>query len=141
MDQAANDAETTDVQPVDDDDRVIVPAAPLSALGPKLQYRPAGQSVPVFKTLSFRRTAIPVLLTCSVLMLVVAALKFTVNRDSVLALLPAWIPVALVAAAVVFLGVAALNMAQVRQQLAAERAAGAAAGAAGRVSAAAPGRP
>ena len=138
---AAPDTETTDVQPVDDDDRVIVPAAPLSALGPKLQYRPAGRSVPVFKTLSFRRTAIPILLTCSVLMVVVAGLKYTVNPDSVMALLPAWIPLVLVAAAVVFLGVAILNMAQVRQQLAAEKAEGGAAVAPGRGGAAAPTRP
>lgn len=83
--------------------------------------------MPLFKTLSFRRTAIPILLTSSVLMLAVAVLKYTVNRDSVLALLPGWIPVALFAAAVVFLGVAILNMVQVRQQMAAEKAVGASA--------------
>jgi hypothetical protein len=120
---APNDAETTDVQPVDEDDRVIVPAAPLSALGPKPHYRPAAPGVPVFRTLAFRRTAIPILLTCGGLMLAVAVLKFVVDPDSVLALLPAWTPIALAGVAVVVVSVAVLNMAQVRQQLAAERSA------------------
>jgi hypothetical protein len=115
---AAQD-ETTDVQPVDEDDRVIVPAAPLSAFGPKPNYRASTPAVPLFKTLGFRRTAIPILLTTSILMLAVAALRFVVDPDSVLALLPAWTPLALTFAAVLFLAVAVLNMMQVRQQLAA----------------------
>ena len=114
--------ETTNVQPLDDDDVVIVPAAPLSSLGPRPTHRPVSSGVPLFKSLVFRRTAIPVLLTSGLLMLAVAGFRYVVDPDSVLALLPPWISVVLLAAAALLLLVAALNMAQVRQQLTAESA-------------------
>ncbi len=114
------DVETTNVQPVDEDDRVIVPAAPLSAFGPRAHARPAAR-VPMFKTPQFRRTAIPVLLTTGVMLLVVAGLKFVVDPDSVLSTLSVGTCLALAGVAVVLLGIAALNMALVRHQLAAAK--------------------
>jgi hypothetical protein len=116
------DVETTDVQPVDEDDRVIVPAAPLSSLGPRTRHGPAGPHVPLFKTLNFRRTAIPVLLTTGLLLLFVAALKFLVNGDAVLATMPMGMCLGLAGAGILLLCVAALNVTQVRHQLAAEKA-------------------
>jgi len=109
--------ETTNVQPLDDDDVVIVPAAPLSSLGYRPPARPARAAVPMFKTLAFRRTAIPILLTAAAVLLGTAVLKFVVHPDSVLALMPQWVPIALGAVALVFLLVALLNMVQVRKQL------------------------
>ena len=119
---AAADWETTDVQPVDEDDRVIVPAAPLSSLGPRTHHRPGAPRVPMFKTLKFRRTAIPILLTAGAILLAVPALRFVVHPDSVMATLPLTTCAMLAGAAVLLLGVAAMNMAQVRHQLAAEKA-------------------
>jgi len=118
--------ETTDVQPVDEDDRVIVPAAPLSSLGPRTRHGPVAPHVPLFKTLNFRRTAIPVLLTAGLLLLFVAALKFLVNGDAVLATMPMGMCLGLAGAGILLLCVAALNVTQVRHQLAAEKAAAAA---------------
>jgi hypothetical protein len=111
------DAETTDVQPVDEDDRVIVPAALISSLGPR-SHGPVAPRVPIFKSLQFRRTAIPVLLTTGVLLLFVAALKFLVNRDAVLATMPVGMCLGLAGAGVLLLCVGALNVVQVRRQLA-----------------------
>ena len=116
---ASAEVETTNVQPVDEDDVVIVPAAPLSALGPRIR-RPAAR-VPMFKSIQFRRTAIPILLTTGLMLFVVAGLKFVVNPDAVLATLPIGMCLAMVGAGVVLLGVAALNMVMVHHQLAAER--------------------
>ena len=115
------EVETTNVQPVDEDDRVIVPAAPLSSLGPRAHPRPSAPRVPMFKTLKFRRTAIPILLTAGAILLAVVALRFLVNPDAVLATLPLGMCAALAGAAVLLWGVAAMNMAQVRHQLAAEK--------------------
>jgi hypothetical protein len=114
------DVETTDVQPVDEDDRVIVPAALLSSLGPRT-HPPAAPREPLFKSLRFRQTAIPVLLTTGLLLLFVTALKFVVNRDAVLATLPVGTCLAMAGAGILLLGVAALNMAQVRRQRGAGR--------------------
>jgi hypothetical protein len=117
----ADDTETTDVQPVDEDDRVVVPAARLSALGHQPHHRPRAARVPMFKTLQFRRTAIPILLTTGLILLAVVGLKFVVHPDSALAALPSGMIAALVGAAAVLMLVALLNMAQVRRQLAAEK--------------------
>jgi hypothetical protein len=125
--------ETTNVQPLDDDDVVIVPAAPLSSLGHRPHHRPAPRRVPMFKTLQFRRTAIPILLTSGAVLIAVVGLKFVVHRDSVLATLPMGTCVAMVAMGLMLLLVAAVNMAQVRQQIA-NPATGAAAGPASRQS-------
>lgn len=118
-----DDSETTNVQPLDDDDVVIVPAAPISSLGHQTHHRYGAAPEPYVKSLRFRRTAIPVLLTTSAILLAVVGLKFVVHPDSVLATLPPRTLLTLFGAAAVLLIVAALNMAQVRQQLAATRSA------------------
>jgi hypothetical protein len=105
---------------VDEDDAVIVPAAPLSALGPRRHAAPApSAAAAAARALNRRRTVIPVLLTGALLLLVTAALKFVVDPDAPLAGLPVWVPFVLIVLAAVILGVAGLNMAQVRKQLAA----------------------
>jgi len=111
-----DDGETTGIQPVDEDDAVIVPAAPLSALGFRPHAGPSA-SVTAARALDRRRTIIPLLLTAGLLLLATAVLRFVAHPDSPLAGLPAWIPVVLVLVAAVILGVAGLNMAQVRQHL------------------------
>ena len=99
---------------------MIVPAAPLSALGPRPHPVTApSAAVAAARALSRRRTVIPVLLTGALLLLVTAALKFVVDPDAPLAGLPVWVPFGLIVLAAVILGVAGLNMAQVRKQLAA----------------------
>ena len=100
---------------------MIVPAAPMSAFTYTPSHKPAAPKLPFYKTLNFRQTVIPILLTCGVMLLVMASLKFVVNPDSPLAALPGWMPVVLVVIAAGLLAVAVLNMLQVRQQLAGRR--------------------
>ena len=62
-----------------------------------------------------RRTLIPILLTCGVLMPVVGALKWLRGPESPFAAWPVWAPIALAACGVVLLLLAFGNMMQVRQ--------------------------
>ena len=113
------DGETTNIQPVDEDDAVIVPAAPLSYLGhgahqPHHTSHTAAASAA--KAQRFRQTVTPPLLTVGVLLLATAVLKFLVHPDAVLARLPAWVIGLLVVSGVLILGVGGLNIALARRQ-------------------------
>jgi hypothetical protein len=113
---------SSEEQPVviDDDDAVIVPAPDASVFAPKpIHHRHIGLTHgTVYQTVEFRRTIIPILLTCGVLMIAFGLLKPLLGQDSPLADLPGWLPIVLFAAGALLLGLAVLNMLSVRQQLA-----------------------
>jgi hypothetical protein len=111
------DGETTGIQPVDEDDAVIVPAAPLSYLGHDQHAHHPSHAVvsKAVKAQHFRQTMIPLLLTTGALLLATAVLKYMVHPDALLARLPGWLTVVLAVAAVLVLGVAGLNIAQARR--------------------------
>ena len=69
------------------------------------------------KSINFRRTLIPILLTSGVLMLAFGMLKFVIGPDSSLSDLPTWISAVLFLLAAILLGFAALNMVSVKKAL------------------------
>jgi hypothetical protein len=62
-----------------------------------------------------RMTLIPVLLTTGLLLLLAVGLKFVVNPEAPLALMPGWMAALLAVGGAALLAVAGLNMAQVRR--------------------------
>jgi hypothetical protein len=64
--------------------------------------------------MEFRRTIIPILLTCALLTLAFSSLKFATGPDSIFSDLPMWLPVTLMAAGVILLFLAVLNMLAVK---------------------------
>jgi len=95
----------------DDDDAVIMPAPSAEYLGhvphaPAALRRPTGGGASAF----LRDALVPVLLTCALLMLAAAALKFVVHPDAPLALMPPWLTGVLVLAAVVFVAAGVMNI-------------------------------
>jgi hypothetical protein len=97
--------------PAYDDDAVIMPAPSTEYLGhvphaAAALRRPAGGGASAF----VRDALVPVLFTCAALMLAAAALKFVVNPDAPLALMPAWLTGVLVLAAVVFVAAGVMNI-------------------------------
>jgi hypothetical protein len=109
---------------IPDDDRLDLPAptpdmlAHLPAPAEHHLSAAAVAAVVVPHGLGFRRTIIPVLLTCGVLLLVTAAVRWLGGDDSPFVALPAWVAAALAGAGVAFLAVAVLNVFQVREELA-----------------------
>jgi hypothetical protein len=77
--------------------------------------------VPLYQTMQFRQTIIPILLTCGVLTLVLASLKAAMGTDSVFSDLPGWVPIALFVAGLVLLFLAIINMFAVKGQLIASK--------------------
>jgi hypothetical protein len=73
---------------------------------PAALRRPAGGGASVL----VRDALVPVLFTCAALMLAAAALKFVVNPDAPLALMPSWLTGVLVLAAVVFVAAGVMNI-------------------------------
>jgi hypothetical protein len=105
---------------LDDDDAVIVPAPDLSAFAPRPHARRpvgVGRHAAIYQTIEFRRTIIPVLLTCGVLTTAFGSLKYALGEDSPLADLPRWLPIGLFITGAMLLGLAVVNMLSVRQQL------------------------
>jgi hypothetical protein len=119
---AGSTGDGSDDQPaIFDDDSVIVPAPDAAVFAPRPKSAAAlkAHRTAVYQTVEFRRTMIPVLLTCGVLMLVFAVLKFLARADSPLADLPMWLPVVLIITAIALLGLGVLNMLSVQNSLAA----------------------
>ena len=103
-----------------DDDSVIVPAPDAAVFAPKRRSQPAarvGHSA-MYQTIEFRRTIIPILLTCGTLMLAFGSLKYTLGQDSALAELPGWLPIVLFTTGTVLITLAVMNMLSVKHQLA-----------------------
>jgi hypothetical protein len=105
---------------IDDDDSVIVPAPDASVFDTTPKKKAAATAkakAAVRKNLEFRRTMIPILLTCGVLMLGFASLKFVSGSESSLSVLPIWVPVLLVLAGAIVLALAVVNILTVKNQL------------------------
>jgi len=95
------------------DDIVAAPAPDASVFAPR---RPTRDLV-ADRQIHNRRTLIPILLTCGVLMPAVGALKWVRGPESPFSAWPVWAPIALGACGVVLLLLAVANMMQVRQMM------------------------
>ena len=108
---------------VEDDDVVFVPPHDPSVFVPKrtaLTTAEAQARAAHRKRVEFRRTLIPVLLSCGVIAIAFAVATVALGPDSISATLPHWVVPTLVSAGVVLLVLAGLNMASVRSLQAAE---------------------
>jgi hypothetical protein len=95
------------------DDILAAPAPDASVFAPRRPTRDLRAERQIHK----RRTLIPILLTCGVLMPAVGALKWVRGPESPFAAWPLWAPIALIACGVVLLLLASGNMIQVRQMM------------------------
>jgi hypothetical protein len=102
----------------DDDDLIAVPelSSGLAALRSAARPAPAPAPQPP-RSLFFRRTAIPILLTCGVLLPSLAGAWFWTDEDSLVRTTGLWLPVTLLVLGAAFLLLAVVNMAQVRHML------------------------
>jgi hypothetical protein len=117
--QAASDSPFDHAAP-DDDDAVIVPAPDQSVFAPKPRTAPSPRAprTPVYQTMQFRQTIIPVMLTGGGLCVALAlARMILVNDDSIFGAVPLTIGYALLVVGLVLLAVAALNIVQVKHTL------------------------
>ena len=71
------------------DAAVFAPRAGHAAQLPRAGLRRSA----LYQTIEFRRTIIPILLTCGVLMIGFGSLKYVMGEDSPLSELPVWLPV------------------------------------------------
>jgi hypothetical protein len=105
---------------VDDDDAVIVPAPEPEVFAPHAPAKkPTMGPMGVPNSLGFRRTVIPILLTCGVLLIGIGLLKWIGGSESLFRDMSMTISATLCGAGAFLLLVAALNMMQVRSELAA----------------------
>jgi hypothetical protein len=111
------------LQIVDDDDAALIPELAPERLASASRYgaarptsRPGGT-----RSLYFRRTMIPILLTCGLIFAALAAMWFTSDHDHAVRRTGPWLPVALVALGAVFLLLAVINMAQVKHLMTRQR--------------------
>jgi hypothetical protein len=107
-----------DAAVIDDDDAVIVPPPDPSVF----EYSSKATAdmrakVARQKSIDFRRTLIPILLTCGVLLIIFGSLKFVSGPDSVLTDLSIGIPIGLFVMAIILLALAAVNMISVKKQM------------------------
>jgi hypothetical protein len=106
---------------VEDDDTLNLPAPPPEAFAPR-PPRPRPKRELVSRTVGYKQTLIPILLTEGVLLPGMGAYLFALGDESPLAG-HLWIPLSLLAIGAVLLFFAAVTMLQVRNQLAREAAA------------------
>jgi hypothetical protein len=118
-----------DFEDVADDDRGADEEA-ASAATEALDYhgpapaKPRLRRTPYFKTLAFRRTAIPVLLTTGVMLLAAAVAQRLADAESPLARMGSWSGIVLVVAGLVLITLGVLNMFAVKAELEAKAATG-----------------
>ncbi len=114
-------AEQTEI--IDDDDMMSIPAPEASVFQPKTKNVAEMRArAAAARNLEMRRTLIPILLTCGVMLAAFALLKFVSGADSMLSTaVPPWMPPVLGGFAVVFLALAVVIMLSVKQQLEAEK--------------------
>lgn len=98
---------------LDDDDSVIVPAPSPQALLPGTARRWT-QDRNALRSLFFRRTMIPILLTCGLMLPSLGILWFMADVDSVVRRSGLWLPLTLIAMGAILLLLGVINMAQVR---------------------------
>jgi hypothetical protein len=102
----------------DDNDTLNVPAPPPEAFAPR-PPRPRPQRELVSRTVGFKQTLIPILLTQGVLLPGIGAYLFSLGDESPL-VGHIWIPLSLLVIGFILLLFAALTMLQVKDQLARE---------------------
>jgi protein-S-isoprenylcysteine O-methyltransferase Ste14 len=107
---------------VEDDDAVIMPAAPMEYLG-HARVAPKHKRIAMLKTKSLqaRRTAIPILLVLGIMFTIAGLLKFFVSDESPVSEFPIWMPIVFFVLAAICLVLAVLNMAHVGKMLAEQR--------------------
>ncbi len=106
---------------IEDDDRMVAPAPSPEVFAPKaLSPRPVHGSI--LKTLAFRRTSIPVLLTLGLVLLIVGSLKFLRDPESPFAALSLWLVLTVMVMGLILIGLGVFNMILVKQQLEAKAA-------------------
>jgi hypothetical protein len=98
-----------------DDDEISMPAPDADVFAPRHQ---AAHRAALYQTVEFRRTIIPVALTCGMLMIVFASARHLVGPDSPLADLPPWWAPVLLLTGTLLLVLAALNMLSVKRRIA-----------------------
>ena len=99
--------------PIGGDFSVAAPAPDPSVFAPKRSTR----DLVLERRIHNRRTLIPILLTCGVLMPAVGSLKWLRGADSPFATWPTWAPVVLSLCGLVLLVLAFANMTQVRHMM------------------------
>ena len=93
------------------DDMMAAPAPDASVFAPRRSTR----DLVTERRLRNRRTLIPILLTCGVVMPAIGALKWLRGAESPFSVWPIWAPLALIGFGIVLLSLAIVNMMQVRQ--------------------------
>jgi hypothetical protein len=78
---------------------------------------PTTRKTPMSRTVGFRRTVIPVLLTTGVMMLVMGAARWFVDEEAPLARMPIWVVFILLAAGAMFVALGMANMLFVHAEL------------------------
>ena len=119
----ATDDSPFDHAPPEDDDAVIVPAPDQSVFAPRPKAAAPVRKgrVPVYQTLHFRQTVIPVMLTSGVMALLLGGIRFALSDDSIFSAVPSSIAIVLIVLGLLLLGAAALNIVQVKQMIEAEK--------------------
>jgi hypothetical protein len=105
---------------VEDDDTWNLPAPSADVLGQRRRPPIGRRRAPMSRTVGFKQTLIPILLTLGVLLPGLAAWSFALGEESPIATAP-WIALTLMGIGLVMLALAAVTMVQVKHQL--ERAA------------------
>lgn len=113
---------TPDTQDAVDDDAMLAPAPDASVFAPKPRPAPRKARPPIFKTLEFRQTVIPIMLTTGSIMIIFSILPVVMGPDSAFADLYIWLQIAMALFGLMLLGLAALNMMQVKKELEERRA-------------------
>jgi hypothetical protein len=103
---------------IDDGDAVIVPAPEPEVFAPHAPAKKPAKSVGVPNSLAFRRTIIPILLTCGVLLFGIGLLKWIGGADSLFSDMATALSATLCGAGAFLLLVAVLNMLQVKAEMA-----------------------
>jgi hypothetical protein len=109
-----------EAEAIDQDDQMNAPAPSHEYLGHAAPYRPPPR-MPVYKTIGFRRTLIPVCLVLGVMLPVMGAVKFVADPDATAAAMAPWLSGTLIALGLLLLVIGVLNMLAVKQQLEAAR--------------------
>ncbi len=112
-------AQALEMEEIYEGDDMDAPAPDASVFAPKARASAKARKPrqPYFQTLFFRQTAIPIMLTCGFIMLLTAGLALLSPADSMFAGFPGWFSIVLIAFGLILLGLAGLNMVQVKNEL------------------------
>jgi hypothetical protein len=119
--ESAEPAEYNPLSEIVDDDAVIVPAPDADVFARHAPAKQSGveESIGLSRGHAFRRTVIPILLTCGVLLIGIGALRWIGGAESVFSDMSTSLCAALCGVGAFLLIVAALKMLQVKSELAA----------------------